>query len=76
MTSTNDMIRRIYHVFRAGARLRSDDIERLFAKAGNPLSKNRLRELGRDSDRGKSITIDELYLLIAAWADEQRGDRQ
>lgn len=61
--------------FRSGAGLRSDDIERLFKAAGLTLSANRLRELGRDSDRGHPINATELHALISAWADEQRRSR-
>jgi hypothetical protein len=66
-------IRKIYLAWKAGARLRSEDIERLADTAGLDISRNRLRELGRDSDRSSEITPAELYALISAWTDEQRN---
>ncbi|WP_374534415.1 hypothetical protein [Phenylobacterium sp.] len=70
-----DAIRRAYLAFRSGARLTRQDVERLLASAGFQISGNRLRELGRDSDRGSSITATELHALISAWASEVReGD--
>jgi len=67
-------IRRAYMAFKAGARLRSDDVARLFLTAGVKLSSNRLRELGRNSDRALPITSAELHLLISAWASERQQD--
>lgn len=70
-----EALKRAYGAFCAGARLRSDDVRRLFGLAGIEISNNRLRELGRDTDRGLSITAQELHALIGAWADEIRGPR-
>lgn len=72
--SERDIIRRTFLAFKSGALLHSADISRLLAKRGIHLSNNRLRELGRDSDRGLSITSAELYELISAWAEEQRSE--
>ena len=75
MRENSKTIRKIYLAFKSGARLRSEDIARLFEQSGSPLSPNRLRELGRDSDRGQSISAEELYTLISTWAARQRqGD--
>jgi hypothetical protein len=72
--SQRDLIRRAFAAFKYGTRLRSDDVARLLQSRGIELSAHRLRELGRDSDRGRSISAEELYQLISAWADEQRKD--
>jgi hypothetical protein len=71
-----EAIRRAYLAFRFGSDLRDDDVERLFSARGISPSRNRLRELGRDSDRGLPITAQELWALISAWADEQRKKRE
>jgi hypothetical protein len=68
-----DAVRRAYLAFKSGARLRSEDVERLLRAAGVELSRNRLNELGRDSDRAHPITAVELWALISAWAAEQRA---
>lgn len=75
VTTINDRahLRRAYLAFKSGARLRSTDINALFTKGGLHLSANRLRELGRDSDRGPSITAEELAVLISTWAQMQRA---
>lgn len=70
--SDRDYVRRAYMAFRAGARLRTDEVRRLLATKGVILTNNRANELGRDSDRGLPITSAELWMLISAWADEQR----
>lgn len=67
-------LRRAFNAFRVGARLRSEDVARLLAAGGHHLSKNALRELGRDSDRGGGITSTQLADLISAWATEMRGE--
>ena len=67
-----DFLRRAYMAFRSGARLQSYDVKRLIESRGLVVSANRLRELGRDSDRGIAITPRELHALISAWAEEQR----
>lgn len=51
-------------------------MDRLLRLRGIALSANRLRELGRDSDRGLPITAHELWALISAWAEEQRARRE
>ena len=71
-----DLLRRSYLAFCAGAGLWPDDVDRLLRSRGVVLSRNRLRELGRDSDRGLPITAQELWTLISAWADEQRAGRE
>lgn len=68
-------LRRAYNAFKAGARLRSDDVARLLAARGHHLSNNALRQLGQDSDRGLGITVAQFADLISAWADETRGPR-
>ncbi len=72
MTDRN-FLRLTYLAFKSGANLRTEDVRRLLAERGVSISNNRLRELGRDSDRGVPITAAELYELISAWAAEQRG---
>ena len=71
-----NVVRRTYLLWRAGARLRGDDIQRLAVLAGLMLSHNRLRELGRHSDRGQSITPQEFEALMRAWTDEQCANDQ
>lgn len=66
-------IRRAYMAFKTGANLRPEDVQRLLATRGHHLSNNQMRELGRESDRGRSIQPDQLADLISAWADEQRA---
>lgn len=66
-------LRKIYLAFKSGASLSTQAVAELLRKRGHDLSKNRLREFARDSDRGSEITIDELYDLISQWADERRG---
>ena len=46
--------------FKIGAKLTSFDVARLLESRGIHLTANRLRELGRASDRGSSISADEL----------------
>jgi hypothetical protein len=67
-----DAIRRAYLAFRFGAGLQEADVARLFESSGLSLSRNRLRELGRDSDRALPITAFELWALISAWHTEIR----
>lgn len=71
--SERDAIRRAYLAFCAGAGLWPPDVERLLLSRGIALSANRLRELGRDSDRGQPISALELWALLSAWADERRA---
>lgn len=68
-----DHLRRAFWAFRRGAGLRSADVARLMRAGGREVSNNRLREMGRDSDRGASISAEELRHLIEAWADEEKG---
>lgn len=68
-----DFLRRAFLAFVTGAGLRRETVGRLLASRGIAPSGNRLRELGRDSDRGQSITPHELHGLISAWAEEQRS---
>lgn len=67
-----DALRRAYLAFCTGASVWPDDVDRLLRQRGIALSPNRLRELGRDSDRALPITAHELWALLSAWADEQR----
>lgn len=70
MASTTD----IYNAFKFGARLRTEDVDRLLRSRGHALSANRLREISRGSDRGaggSALTLAEIYDLISAWADER-----
>lgn len=60
-----------YLAFKSGARLRSNDVADLLAAGGLPISANRLRELGRVSDRARPITARELYILVSMWALSQ-----
>lgn len=69
-------IRRLYVLWKAGAGLRQDDIERLAMAAGLALSRNALRELGRRSDRGASIAGHEFEAILRAWTDEQQDQRR
>lgn len=66
-----EALRRSYLAFRFGARLDTTDVSRLLASRGHQLSNNRLRNLGLDTDRGRSISAFELHALISAWSDEQ-----
>lgn len=68
-----DLRRRTFMAFKSGAHLTSEDVAELMRRAGVELSNNRLRELGRDSDRGASITADELHALVSMWANDQRA---
>ncbi len=72
-TSDREAIRRAYGAFRSGTGLRREQVGEIFATQGVPLSRNRLNELGRDSDRGSSITAIELYVLISGWAEMQNN---
>jgi hypothetical protein len=72
MTNDRENLRKCYLALKSGARLTTEDVDRLLRSGGAILSGNRLRELGRDSDRGLSITSAELYVLISEWAKEQR----
>lgn len=69
-----DICHATYTAFRIGARLRSNDIARLLAPLN--LSQNQLKNLGRPSDRGLSITAEQLGFLVQAWADEQRREER
>lgn len=71
-----DQIRGLFVAWKAGAGLRQADVERLAAKAGLTLSRNALRELGRHSDRGASITAREFQAILSAWAEEQQQARR
>ena len=66
----------IYRAFKYGARLHKADVDRLLRSRGIEVSRNRLYEFGRNSDRGGMMTMEELYHIISAWADEQREDER
>lgn len=66
----------VFRKFAFGARLTSHDVRRLAAARGLVLSNNHVREVFRSSDRGGMLTLDQLYAIVAAWADEQRGVRR
>ncbi|KMO34300.1 hypothetical protein [Methylobacterium aquaticum] len=68
-------IRRAYNAWKAGAGLKDDDIKRLVTAAGLDVSSNRVRNFGRASDRGITISAEELARLISAWAEEQQTAR-
>ena len=73
--SVNMRPNNVLRAFKFGARPRDFDVARLLAQRGHSPTGNRLREMLRDSDRGSrgsQISIDELYDVISAWADEQR----
>lgn len=72
LLADRDHLRCAYNAFRAGAGLRAEDVSRLLAARGHHLSANRLRELGRESDRALPISAEQLCALISAWTLEQR----
>ena len=65
-------LRNIYLAWQIGARLTTLDCEDLFAAAGLKLSRNRVKEFERDSDRGSMITLEELHAVLTAWAKRER----